>query len=616
MSVPEKIQALSDLEDKRICQTAYDYLMSSLSSSYLKYHAMRAEFIYDHKEPSVFAMYTWEGIECALWPHLYPFTTWCESIHDGHTSRKSSKVSFITKCLSAIIDYCLDFDLLQYVFDRWLYKTITGAINTYRSISQSQSQSAAFLALEDKPFSTGYWQWQHRYLLDAVHQFGMPTLFITISPSEWTFPWPMWLKDISSATGYGPTTLPFFETIHFMNVLEQLVHGYLCGSNDSHWRNHLFNYNRLANKRNVKTYFYRFEFQKRGTIHLHLLVWLDNVKYIQYERLRADLPTDNAPLPFYVNKYQISDKSHLPIHDGPINVIDKDGTQCIQLSHPANAFAAHLRGYIDTVLPTLQCSMDVQTTNGGGMILKYVASYVSKAHESYHSDALYCRELLPSTAVLRYALSLDMCEPEMWVLLPSKKIPWSDGTRKKLTIPTYDNSATNNTLLKYYNRPVKYDQHSLLQWLHCVDESKSHPKDYSQKKTVLVGVKHLSYMNPQYFFQHLLLHYPHRDANDIAPVSDEHLPSQILHFHTAHMLMPEVFLHPQTFIHSIDHEGHKQYYLLTLKAYIQSLIDLDNLFCRQLLPTTPNTSHGDDVHPSSMSSSIRYVLHIISWKLV
>ena len=67
------------------------------------------------------------------------------------------------------------------------------------------------------------------------------------------------------------------------------------------------------------------------------------------------------------------------------------------------------------------------------------------------------------------------------------------------------------------------------------------------------------------------------------------------------MLMPEVFSHPESFINSIDHEGHKQYYLLTLKAYIQSLIDLDNLFRRQLLPTTVNASHGDDVNPSSIS---------------
>ena len=47
------------------------------------------------------------------------------------------------------------------------------------------------------------------------------------------------------------------------------------------------------------------------------------------------------------------------------------------------------------------------------MILKYVASYVSKAHESFHNDALYCKGLNASTAAFRYAISLDVCEPEI-----------------------------------------------------------------------------------------------------------------------------------------------------------------------------------------------------------
>ena len=113
LSVPEKINALSDLEDKHICQAAYDYLTSSLSSFYTQYNEMRGEFIYEHKEPSFFAMYSSQGIECALWPHFYPFTAWCESIHDGRTSWKSRKISFITKCLSSIVIHSLHFDLLQ-----------------------------------------------------------------------------------------------------------------------------------------------------------------------------------------------------------------------------------------------------------------------------------------------------------------------------------------------------------------------------------------------------------------------------------------------------------------------------------------------------------------------
>ena len=52
LSVPEKINALSDLENKHICQAACDYLTSSLSSFYTQYNEMRGGFIYEHKEPS------------------------------------------------------------------------------------------------------------------------------------------------------------------------------------------------------------------------------------------------------------------------------------------------------------------------------------------------------------------------------------------------------------------------------------------------------------------------------------------------------------------------------------------------------------------------------------
>ncbi len=182
----------------------------------------------------------------------------------------------------------MKFDPLQFDFDRWLYKTVTGAINSARINSTLADSATAFYSLQDKPFSTGYWQ--HRFLLDVVRQFGLPSLFITISPSEWSFPIPMWLESFAHNTGYGPTRAPFFETMHFVHVLEQIVRGYLCGSNSTNWTNHVFSYNHIRNKKNVTTYFYRFEFQKRGTVHIHLLVWFNNIAYIDYKHIRGDLP--------------------------------------------------------------------------------------------------------------------------------------------------------------------------------------------------------------------------------------------------------------------------------------------------------------------------------------
>ena len=92
------------------------------------------------------------------------------------------KIAFCAKLFSEITDYALHFDLLQWQYDRSLYKVVSGAINTARFSNCSPAR-----ALDTKSFSPTYWQWQHRYLLDAVQQFGLPDVFITISPFEWRF---------------------------------------------------------------------------------------------------------------------------------------------------------------------------------------------------------------------------------------------------------------------------------------------------------------------------------------------------------------------------------------------------------------------------------------------
>ena len=66
---------------------------------------------------------------------------------------------------------------------RWVFRTISDTVETAKELSFSPRR-----ALDDKFFSSTYWHWQHRYLIDTVKQFGYPTLFITISSYEWDFP--------------------------------------------------------------------------------------------------------------------------------------------------------------------------------------------------------------------------------------------------------------------------------------------------------------------------------------------------------------------------------------------------------------------------------------------
>ena len=71
------------------------------------------------------------GIECAFWPILYYTTSMCDSTIQGQSKRASGKDTFMHRVLSPIVDYMysVDFEFLQYQQDRWLFKTITGAVN-------------------------------------------------------------------------------------------------------------------------------------------------------------------------------------------------------------------------------------------------------------------------------------------------------------------------------------------------------------------------------------------------------------------------------------------------------------------------------------------------------
>lgn len=198
------------------CTHAYAFLINSPDSKYAYYISLREKLISENKQLNVFNIGETVGIECALWPNMYPRSDWCETAISGCDSKLSSKVSFVTKVFSEIADYALHFDLLQFQYDRSVYKTVSGAINCARILNCSPAR-----ALDTKSFSPSFWQWQHLYLIDAVRQFCLPDVFITISPFEWSFPFPDWLEQIRLQTGRGPTELAAFETYHIAHMLEQ-----------------------------------------------------------------------------------------------------------------------------------------------------------------------------------------------------------------------------------------------------------------------------------------------------------------------------------------------------------------------------------------------------------
>ena len=116
------------------------------------------------------------------------------------------------------------------------------------------------------------------------------------------------------------------------------------------------------------------------------------------------------------------------------------------------------------------------------MLMKYVTFYVSKGNKSFHTDTLYTSTLTPATTAFKYAMLLDIAEPEMWMLLMSRKISWTNASRKQYSIPlSPDLASINEIVQKYYGRPVAFEHLPLLEWLRTVDETQAVPTAYAKR---------------------------------------------------------------------------------------------------------------------------------------
>ena len=356
------------------------------------------------------------GIECALWPHLY----WCVDMTETYVrsqdarrlqrrrregednseedlnaddpqpqtaSRQSAKASFLAKVHSAVIGYNSDPLLLHFVYDLWLFTTIGGAKNSAGTGNVRE-------ALATKPYSPELWRTYHTALVDLQRQIGWPSLFITIAPYEWSFPYHRWLQDELRKSLLARLEMPVPETLHLAHVLTQAVKGLLTGANEGMQakREHLFCSREGPGK--VRHWVARLEFQDgkrkrhvyrdgqfyhgRGTVHVHILLWLSDMQAMNLSsKIRADVPGEEEPelRDLVVGSQLDYTSSGWPLREEPTEVAEEE--QRLRLYHPREALERNCRAYLPDILAALRCHVDVQASDGRAMILKYCASVLS-----------------------------------------------------------------------------------------------------------------------------------------------------------------------------------------------------------------------------------------------
>lgn len=523
-TVEERITTMTNRASQSRVQAAYDYLMASPLSSYQKYVANQVQ-PGDNRKIKFWKVYKdLPAIECSLWPVLYPFTSWCESVLKTNAEGNSTLISFRLKLLSPISDYNNNFPLLQFHFDRWLFKTITAAVSTGKKFQTSPNR-----ALEGKIFSPEYWRWQHRYLIDASLQFGFPQFFITISPYEWDFPKPGWLSKVMEEENVLPTKCGAVETMHIAHVVEQFCKGYMMGKNCKDWGTHefthIFSDYKWKSVENVLSGFFRFEYQNRRCIHVHILLWIKDISVLNFSLFSATVPKHDLDIAFLVDRIQPSNTSapFLSVSHEPNYV--EDGK--LKLLHTEEDYERNIRAYVTTILPVLQSRMDVQMADDNSALMKYVSTYVSKLTHS--SETLRSTKTTPFQATIPFLIDLHPGEPEMAMVFSSTKISYCTHSRIKLVPPVSEEYFEKNVIFqKYLERPSSAETLTCLEYCRTFSINKKVPI-VLENETNLVGVKYKYIFSCQFFFQYTIVNTAFRKLSDlkhsrIDNMSPEYIP--------------------------------------------------------------------------------------------
>lgn len=353
----------------------------------------------------------------------------------------------------------------------------------------------------------------------------------------------------------------------------------------------------------MSTYFYTFEFLQRGTLHMHLLVWLRDISKTDFKRFRADVPGIPEPA-FSIRELQKSDKPSPFLHlsDEPTSASRRIQTLTVQ--HNAKAFTVHHGAYIDTRSRTLNCSMDVPTTHGSGMLMRYTSSYVSKWSDAFDSPALFTSDLNAHHAAFKYLRNLRTCEAEIYMTLASFKVAWNSSTTKRYTLRSPDNAVDSKRYQKYLRRPAADEHLTFLQWLRVYDDTPVQPKLYTFGDT-LVGVNYLSVTN-DVFFQYLSMNYSHRNLADLQHPDSRRMPSHLVHFATAQLLLPNLFANDNAECRAILFaEGHKEYHINNVISFLSAMKHSLQLWQLGVIPSASFQLPSLDTFP--------FLCEAISW---
>ena len=256
------------------------------------------------------------------------------------------------------------------------------------------------------------------------------------------------------------------------------------------------------------------------------------------------------------------------------------------LHHTQSDHSNGIRPYIPNVLYALSSHMDVQCTDGYGMLLAYVSSYATKMHDCHAGEALYCSSIDARNAAFRYVTSLHPSEPEMWFLLSRLPSAHLSGRHKKFSVPQFNDATENPNIVQYLNRTSSASHLSLLDFQRQYVTSASPPHPYTRNEVAFVGCKMVGLTKVEFFWQHTILHVPFTSYQSLLPPDHAILPPAIQPFAVALFSNPALWSDDDAVTAFLRKRGCKRHILSTFLSFLHSNIDtLQCLRSGHLSPT-------------------------------
>ena len=383
------------------------------------------------------------GIEIAARPWLYPLASFADTDLSSRLlklgwitpqQKPSIRAGFLRKLTSRCMDYARDFRLHCLLYDTCMARSISSII----SVANQKHIAPEHAAAQQDAFE-GYWMLQIRKMEDVCRREyemtkdmskALPNVFFTVAPAEWRYVLPEGLMFDDSLTEQQDII-----TLHLYHTLQALLEKHLLQDGES-----------LAKVgiANIRHWSFRFEFQSRGTLHIHAVLWAE----LMPGWSSADITAR-------------TDKS-------------------------SSAF-------LDLLESLFKSRADVQCGDGSHCLMRYVAGYVVKASDALKFQTKQARD--DSTQWRQtYRLLCKQAPTEQEIVMEFAGLAMVKHSFSGMDIfaPIPGSKATNSSRRQYavYQHHLKHEEGgfgdgrslSFIQWLRIYQIIGSDPEDMAIRR--------------------------------------------------------------------------------------------------------------------------------------